>query len=119
MPSISETLVMLGFARWQAVVDFLGLAVALYVLLRWSRAARTLRITLAIIGLHVLALAAYHWGLLITSWLLDGLAGLAVLLVLVVFQPELRRLLGKKTERRVAAPLLFVPQLRISDPMYR
>ena len=92
MPSISESLGMLGFARWQAVVDFVGLVVAFYVLLRWSRAARALRITLAIVGLHALALAAYHWGLLITSWLIDGLVGLAVLLVLVVFQPELRRL---------------------------
>ncbi len=30
--------------------------------------------------------------LLITSWLLDGLAGLTVLLILIVFQPELRRM---------------------------
>ena len=112
MPSISESLGMLGFARWQAVVDFVGLVVAFYVLLRWSRAARALRITLAIVGLHALALAAYHWGLLITSWLLDGLAGLAVLLVLVVFQPELRRLFMDldRVVRRFPHPWAVSPQ---------
>lgn len=82
---------MLTFARWQTVVDFLFLAVAFYVMLRWARSARALRIALGIVGLHALALLARQLDLVVTSWLLDFLSILAVVLLLLVFQPELRR----------------------------
>jgi uncharacterized protein (TIGR00159 family) len=82
----------LGFVRWQTAVDFLLLAVAFYFLLRWARSARALRIALGVVGLHALALLARRLDLIITSWLLDFLAILAVVLLLLVFQPELRRL---------------------------
>jgi diadenylate cyclase len=82
----------LGFIRWQTAVDFLVLAMAFYFLLRWARSARALRIALGVVGLHALALLARRLDLIITSWLLDSLAILAVVLLLLVFQPELRRL---------------------------
>ncbi|MBV8730449.1 MAG: DNA integrity scanning protein DisA nucleotide-binding domain protein [Acidobacteriia bacterium] len=82
----------MGFIRWQTAVDFLVLAMAFYVLLLWARSARALRIALGVVGLHALALLARQFDLVITSWLLDFLAILAVVLLLLVFQPELRRL---------------------------
>jgi diadenylate cyclase len=81
----------LNLIRWQTAVDFLVLAVAFYILLGWARSARALRIALGVVGLHALALLARQFDLIITSWLLDFLAILAVLLLLLVFQPELRR----------------------------
>jgi len=86
-----EIIEVLSVARWQTVVDFLLLAVAFYVMLSWARSARALRIALGIVGLHALALLARQLDLIITSWLLDLLAILAVVLLLLVFQPELRR----------------------------
>src|SRR5579871_4390147 len=82
---------MLPPVRWVEVADFLILAAAIYALLRWARSARALRIALGIVGLHALALLARNVNLVITSWVLDASAILAVLVLLLVFQPELRR----------------------------
>jgi DNA integrity scanning protein DisA with diadenylate cyclase activity len=49
-----------------------------------------LRIALGVVGLHALALLARQLDLIITSLLLDFLAILSVVLLLLVFQPELR-----------------------------
>ncbi len=76
--------------RWQSLVDFLVLAAAIYVLLRWAKQARAVRIALAIIGLHAGALAARNYGLVITAWVLAAAGLLAIAVLLIVFQPELR-----------------------------
>ncbi|MGP8247703.1 MAG: diadenylate cyclase [Bryobacteraceae bacterium] len=54
------------------------------------RSARALRIALGVVGIHALALLARHLDLVITSWVLDYAAILAVILLLLIFQPELR-----------------------------
>ena len=77
--------------QWRGAVDFLMLAAALYVLLRWAKQARALRIALAIVALHLGALLARNFDLIITSWVLDGAAVVIAVLLVVVFQSELRR----------------------------
>jgi len=77
--------------HWQSAVDFLVLAVALYLLLRWSRQARAFRFVVGILALRVGALLAHQLDLLITGWVLDAVTVIAILALLVVFQPELRR----------------------------
>jgi diadenylate cyclase len=81
--------------RWQSVVDFVVLAVAIYILLRWSREARALRLTLAILALRVGALLSRQLDLLITSWVLDASTIVGLLALVIVFQPELRRALSQ------------------------
>jgi diadenylate cyclase len=76
--------------RWQSAADFFVLAVAIYVLLRWAKQARAVRIALAILGLNAGALLARNYDLTITSWVLSTAGLLAVAVLLVVFQPELR-----------------------------
>ena len=82
---------MIPAIRWQIAVDFLVLTLAFYALLRLASSTRALRIALTVVALHALALLARRLDLVITSWLLDGSAILAVILLLLVFQPELRR----------------------------
>jgi uncharacterized protein (TIGR00159 family) len=84
-------MILLTAIRWQVVADYLILAGAFYVLLRWARSARALRVALGVVGLHVLALLARNLDLVITSWVLDASAILAILVLLLIFQPELRR----------------------------
>ena len=79
--------------HWQSTVDFLVLAIALYLLLRWSRQARAFRFAVSILALRVGALLARQLDLLITGWVLDAATVIAVLALLIVFQPELRRAL--------------------------
>jgi diadenylate cyclase len=83
---------LLSLVRWQTAVDFLVLAMGFYFLLVWARSARALRIALGVVGLHALSLLARRLDLVITSLLLDFLAILAIILLLLVFQPELRRM---------------------------
>ena len=77
--------------RWQSVVDFVVLTAALYILLRWAQQARALRVALVVLGLHAGALVSRHFDLVLTSWVLDGAAILAIVMLLLVFQAELRR----------------------------
>jgi uncharacterized protein (TIGR00159 family) len=88
---LEDDMIPLILVRWQSAVDFVVLTAALYVLLRWAQQARALRVALLVVGLHAGALVALHLDLVITSWVLDGAAILAIVLLLLVFQPELRR----------------------------
>lgn len=81
--------------RWQTAVDFLVLAVAVYLVLRWGRTARALRVALAILALRALALLARRLDLLITGWILDLANVAALVLVLIVYQSELRHALTR------------------------
>jgi uncharacterized protein (TIGR00159 family) len=76
--------------HWQSLFDFAVLACAIYVVLAWARQARAVRIALAIIGLHVGAIAARNYDLAITSWVFSAAGFLAIAVLLVIFQPELR-----------------------------
>ena len=76
--------------RWQSAVDFVVLTAALYMLLRWAQQARALRVALLVVGLHAGALVARHLDLALTSWVLEGAAILAiVMLVLVLLMTRL------------------------------
>ncbi len=76
--------------RWQSLVDFLVLAAAIYFLLRWAQQARAIRIALGIIVLNAGALLARNYDLVITGWVLNAAGFLAIAVLLLVFQPELR-----------------------------
>jgi len=77
--------------RWQNAVDFIVLIAAIYILLRWAQQARALRVALVVLGLHAAALLSRHFDMVLTSWVLDGAAVLAIFMLLLVFQAELRR----------------------------
>jgi diadenylate cyclase len=78
---------------WRTGIDFGALAIAFYLLLRWSRGARALRLGLAIVGLRVTAFLTSQLDLPITSSLLEGASIVALLALVMIFQPELRRAL--------------------------
>ncbi len=92
--------------RWQSAVDFVVLAWALYLVLMWARETRAMRIALAILGMHALARLAQQFLLPITSWVLDGASLVFVGIMLMLFQPELRRAL-----LRLDTLMQFRPQL--------
>jgi uncharacterized protein (TIGR00159 family) len=76
--------------RWQSVFDFLVLVAAIYLVLRWGKQARAFRFSLVIVALKAGALLARQLDLTITSILLDAADLIAVILLLVVYQAELR-----------------------------
>jgi diadenylate cyclase len=94
--------------RWQSVVDFVVLAPSIYLLLRWSRDARALRVTIGILAVEAGALVAGRLDLVITVWVLHAAAVGAGVVLIVLFQPELRHALSmlevalKRSDRRSA-----------------
>ncbi|MGE0361680.1 MAG: diadenylate cyclase [Vicinamibacterales bacterium] len=94
--------------RWQSVLDFVTLAVAIDVLLRWSRGARALRATRGILALEAGAVMARKFELPMTVWVLHATAVVAGVGLIVLFQPELRHALNRieivvKRSARVSA----------------
>jgi diadenylate cyclase len=80
--------------RWRDVLDILLVAALLYRILTLFRGTRAVQIT---VGLAVLALAtltARTLELTALSWLLDHFWSFWVVVLIVVFQPELRRALA-------------------------
>jgi uncharacterized protein (TIGR00159 family) len=94
--------------RWQSAVDFVVLAPSIYLLLRWSRDARALRVTIGILALEGAALVTSRFDLVITVWVLHAAAVGAGVVLIVLFQPELRHALSmlevalKRSDRRSA-----------------
>lgn len=84
---------MVELFRWQSLVDFVVLSAGFYVLLIWARATRALRLALAIVSFHVVALVARHFDLVITGWVLDGVSLGGLALVVILFQGEIRHAL--------------------------
>jgi len=95
--------------HWQSAADVLVLAVAIHLLLRWSREARALRLALSILALRVAALVTRELNLLITSWVLDAATIVALLVLVIAFQPELRRAVMRMDLFGRAAPERQLP----------
>ena len=77
--------------RWLNLIDFFVLTLALYGVLNWARQARAMRLVFWIVGLYAASLAARRVDLIITSWVLTAAAIGLIVMLLIVFQPELRR----------------------------
>jgi diadenylate cyclase len=80
---------------WRGVVDLVVLATAIYFVLHWSREARALRLTLGILALEASAIVTGRVGLPVTSWVLHASALIAALILVILFQPELRHALSR------------------------
>jgi len=100
---------------WQQVIDFIVLACALYLLLSWARQVRAMRIALWVVFLHAGSLLARHFNLLITTWVLEGASIAVILMLLFVFQGEMRRAF-----MRLDRLLHFAPRsMELLDQSYR
>ena len=77
--------------RWLNLIDFVMLTLALYGVLSWARQARAMRLAFWIVGLYAGSLVARRFDLIITSWVLDAASIGLIVMLLIMFQPELRR----------------------------
>ena len=81
--------------EWRGLVDLFVLVAAIYFVLHWSRQARALRVTFGILALEAGAVLSTRFGLPISSWVLHASALVAALVLIVLFQPELRHALSR------------------------
>ena len=76
--------------QWQHAVDVAVLTAAFYVLLLWAQRHRAVRMAVGVVLLHLAAAGTSHLGLAITGWVLHAASLVALLTLLVLFQPEVR-----------------------------
>ena len=77
------------------LLDIFIIAALIYSLYMWLKGTRAYHILIGLGGLGILYSIANWSGLLLTSQILQYLLGVTLLLIIVVFQPEIRQLLEK------------------------
>ena len=94
--------------RWQDALDILIMAFVFYNLILLLRGTRAIRMLAGLGLLLAVSFVANRIGLHAVSWVLQNLLGALVLVVIILFQPELRRALANMGR---------APLLRFLDPI--
>jgi diadenylate cyclase len=94
--------------RWQDGLDILIMAYVFYNLILLLRGTRAIRMLAGLGLLLAVSFGANRIGLHAVSWVLQNLLGALVLVVIILFQPELRRALANMGR---------APLLRFLDPI--
>src|SRR3990172_10724122 len=80
--------------RWIDAVDVLIVAFAVYQLLLMFKGTKALQMILGLVLVYLASRIALKGGLLTVNWVLQNLLGVWFLLIIILFQPELRRALA-------------------------
>jgi diadenylate cyclase len=75
------------------LVDIIVVAVAIYYVLVWLRGTRAIALIRGLAIVLLIYLGAKLLGLYTTSWILEKMGPLILVIIIIVFQPELRRTL--------------------------
>jgi uncharacterized protein (TIGR00159 family) len=92
--------------KWRDVIDILFLAIVAYQLYVWFRGTRALRVLIGLVVLGGVYSLAKLWGLFLTTWVFQILWQVLVILLLILFQSEIRQVLEK------VSPLRFLRSRR-------
>jgi len=80
--------------RWIDLVDVLIVAFAVYQLLSMFKGTKALQMILGLALVYLASRIALKGGLLTVNWILQNLLGVWFLMIIILFQPELRRTLA-------------------------
>ena len=89
-----------GF-RWQDIADIALNSYILFRLYALFRGTNVFRIITGIVLLWILQQAALWLGLIVTSWVLQGIIAVAALIIIVVFRNEIRSVLQAQNLRAI------------------
>jgi diadenylate cyclase len=106
-----------GFG-WRDAIDITLVAVIVTYLLRAMRDTRALQLLRGLLVIVVAVMLARHFSLTVTTWLLDGLLVMWAIALIIILQPELRRIvaaLGERTMLRNLFPQAGAPHREIAE----
>ena len=86
--------------QWQDIADIFLITFILYRLYLWIQGTRALRILIALVALGMLYFLARWSGLVITTWILQYLWAVILVIVVVIFQSEIRQVLERMSPVR-------------------
>ena len=85
---------------WRDLVDILFLTIVVYQLYVWFRESRALRVIIGLVALGGIYSIAKFWGLFLTTWVFQILWQVLLILLLILFQAEIRQVLEKVSPMR-------------------
>ena len=85
---------------WRDIVDILFLTVVVYQLYAWFRESRALRVIIGLVALGGIYSIAKLWDLSLTTWVFQILWQVLLILLLILFQAEIRQVLEKVSPMR-------------------
>jgi diadenylate cyclase len=85
---------------WRDLVDVLFLTVVAYQLYVWFRESRALRVIIGLVALGGIYSIAKLWDLFLTTWVFQILWQVLLILLLILFQAEIRQVLEKVSPMR-------------------
>jgi uncharacterized protein (TIGR00159 family) len=85
---------------WRDLVDILFLTIVAYQLYVWFRESRALRVIIGLVALGGIYSIAKFWGLFLTTWVFQILWQVLLILLLILFQAEIRQVLEKVSPMR-------------------
>jgi len=110
MELITSILSTISFS-WMTIPDIFVIYIIIYYLLLWTQAAKSLNLIwgfLIIFGAYIIS---YLFNLQTINWLFENFTQYIFLLVIIIFQPELRRLLERIGRGHVLSTL-FNPNIQ-------
>ncbi|RTZ95219.1 MAG: hypothetical protein DSY90_13920 [Deltaproteobacteria bacterium] len=81
--------------RIQDLVDILFLTIFTYHLYLWFRGTKALKALIGLMAMGVIFTIAQTWGLFLTTWVFQILWQVLIILLIILFQPEIRQVLEK------------------------
>ncbi len=98
--------------RWLDIVDIAIVAVALYYLLLWLQGTRAMQLIRGFLVLLLVYMAGRVFGLHTINWLFDKFVTVILVLLIIIFQPELRRALERIGRGRILFRMGLAPEPR-------
>ena len=97
---------------WIDILDICIVTVILYQVLIWFKGTRAIQLLKGLFFLLLLFLISHYLSLSTINWLLSKLATVILLLIIIVFQPELRQALERIGRGRFFASASFSEQIK-------
>lgn len=77
------------------IIDILFLTVVVYYLYSWFRGTKAIKALIGLLALGIIYTIARSWGLFLTTWVFQILWQVLVILLIILFQSEIRQVLEK------------------------
>ncbi|MGA7827713.1 MAG: diadenylate cyclase CdaA [Geobacteraceae bacterium] len=84
---------MLALIRWQDVADIIIMSFLVYQLYSWFKHTKAFQVVIGLSSLGVVYLVTKNLGFFMTSWILQELGTVIFVLIIVIFQTEIRQAL--------------------------
>jgi diadenylate cyclase len=105
--------------RWQDILDILLVAVILYWLLLLIKGTKAAQILIGLVVLFFAFLLSGYIGLYTMDWLIQSFWAQIVLVLVILFQPEIRRALAQMGEARFLPSFASAEELKSLEEIVR